>query len=65
MSVRDAIFPIVLTVSLISTNYKSAVLASSTPLQLSGNAREVPVITAQNPSPSETPKPSCGDRICP
>ncbi|MCT7950500.1 hypothetical protein NG798_11930 [Ancylothrix sp. C2] len=63
MSVRDAIFPIVLTVSLISTNYKTAVSASSTPLQLPPNVIEVAVKNAENTPPSQ---PTCPNgTVCP
>ena len=65
MSVKDAIFPLVLTVSFFSINYKTAVSASSTPLQLSVKAIEVPINTAENTPKPQPAKPSCEDRVCP
>ena len=66
MSVRDAIFPIVLTVSFFSINYKTPVSAYSTPLLFDKTAIKMQVNPAANTSTNQPQQPSCPPDIrCP
>lgn len=64
MSVRDIVFPVVLTFAVISTNYKTAVFSSSKLIILAAAKVQMPVIVTQEPSNKQKPKPSCGTIVC-
>ncbi|HEY9808072.1 MAG TPA: hypothetical protein V6D13_01915 [Halomicronema sp.] len=65
MSVRDIIFPIVFTVAVISTNYKTAFASSSKLILFTETDIEVPVIATKESPKEEKPQPPCGKEICP
>lgn len=66
MSVRDAIFPLVFTVSFFSISYKTPVSASSTSISPTNNAIKIQLSRTDNPHQNTPPQPSCPkDTPCP
>lgn len=65
MSVRDIIFPIVFTVAVISTNYKTAFASSSKLILFTETDIEVPVIATKESPNEKEDKSSCGTIVCP